>query len=296
MKLGILAVMPLICASAVYSQTADHQPAFEVVSIKPSAPYDPAVGRITRSRGGPGTDDPGMYTCENCSLASLVSNAYDMPQYRVTAPDWMPVTTFIVSTKVPVGTTKDQFHLMLQNMLAERFKLAVHRDKKEMQMYELVVAKGGPKLKRSPGEPPPKDADTEPDRKASAPLKLAADGYPALSEGTSMAIMNGRARLMYPRETMESFATMLSYQIGRPVTDATGVAGKFDISLFWDAGGSRRSAAAEGNTPLAGTSDPDAGPTIFEAIQSQLGLKLESKKGPVDILVVDHAEKVATEN
>ncbi len=286
----------LVFASAAYGQTADHQ-AFEVVSIKPSAPYDPTVGRITRSHGGPGTDDPDLFTCENCSLTSLVSMAYDLPQYRVTAPDWMPVTTFLLSAKVPVGATKEQFRVMIQNMLAERFKMVVHRDKKEMQLYELVVAKGGPKLKPSPGEPPPKDADPEGDRKrASEPMKLAADGYPALSEGTSMAIMNGRARLMYPRETIESFAQMVSYQIGRPVTDATGLAGKFDISLFWDAGGSRRAPTPDGNTPLAGTSDPDAGPTIFEAIQSQLGLKLEQKRGPVDIVVVDHAERVPTEN
>jgi uncharacterized protein (TIGR03435 family) len=90
-------------------------------------------------------------------------------------------------------------------------------------------------------------------------------------------------------------AQTLSYQVGRPVTDATGLSGKFDITIFWDAGGSRRP-SSDGATPLAGTSDPDSGPTLMEAIQSQLGLKLESKKGPVDIIVIDHAEKVPTEN
>ena len=164
-----------------------------------------------------------------------------------------------------------------------------------MKMFVLVFMKGGAKLKPSAGEPPPKDEEAD-RKRPSEPMKLGADGYPALSEGTTMAIMNGRARLMYPRETIESFAPMLSYQIGRPVADLTGLTGKYDIALFWDAGGSRRPSTTDGNTPLAGTSDPDAGPTIFEAVQSQLGLKLEQKKGPVDIVVVDHAEKVPTEN
>jgi uncharacterized protein (TIGR03435 family) len=80
---------------------------------------------------------------------------------------------------------------------------------------------------------------------------------------------------------MEFLATMLSFQLRHPVIDATGLTGNYDIALFWD---------------LRGTSDPDAGPTLEAAVQSQLGLKLEQKKGPVDIVVVDHAEKVPTEN
>ena len=95
---------------------------------------------------------------------------------------------------------------------------------------------------------------------------------------------------------MEWFAGMLAGQLGRPVVDATGLTGKYDFALYWAYGdGSAGRASASDSTPLAGAVDPD-GPTIFEAVQSQLGLKLEQKKGPVDIVVVDHAEKIPTEN
>jgi uncharacterized protein (TIGR03435 family) len=265
---------------------------FEVVSIKPVEPD--LNGYTVWSKGGPGTDDPGLFRCENNSLLNLVTRAYDIPFYRVTAPDWMQQAKFNVNAKIPAGATKAEFLLMLQNMLAERFKLALHRDKKEMQMYELVVAKGGSKLKASV-EAPPKPPDADADKKrAPEPMKLAADGYPAVT-GTGMAVMYNKARIVHPKQTMEALAMTLSSQVGRPVADATGLSGKFDITIFWDTGSSRRS-SPDGTTPLAGASDPDAGPSLMVAIQEQLGLKLESKKGPVEILVVDHAEKVPTEN
>jgi uncharacterized protein (TIGR03435 family) len=294
----IVAVV-LAAFGPLYGQASDAKAAFEVASIKPSAPYDPTVGQFVRSTGGPGTDDPGLFTCENCSLISLISIAYDMPIYRITAPDWLQTTQFVVSAKVPAGATKEQFRLMMQNMLAERFKLGTHRQQKEMQIYEMVVAKGGPKLKRSAEEAPVKEDAPEPDKKP-APAeepKLGKDGFPTLPAGYTQAMMNGRARIMYLRQTMDWFATMMSYQVHQPVADATGLTGKYDFALFWAFGdGTRRAGAvSDGDTPLAGTSD-NGGPTLFEALQSQLGLRLEQKKGPVEIIVVDHMERVPTEN
>jgi uncharacterized protein (TIGR03435 family) len=115
-------------------------------------------------------------------------------------------------------------------------------------------------------------------------------------------------------ESMEDFAKMLGNQVGKPVTDTTGLTGKYDFTLTWDGardifgfggglppmppglGAGPGAGAAGGSTPLAGTSDAETQPTIFAAVQSQLGLKLEQKKGQVDSIVVDHAEKVPTEN
>jgi uncharacterized protein (TIGR03435 family) len=91
----------------------------------------------------------------------------------------------------------------------------------------------------------------------------------------------GRARIVFPRRTLEPLVTVLMAQLHHPVIDATGLTGKYDIALFWD---------------MRDASEPDAGPTLEAAVQSQLGLKLEQKKGPVDIVVVDHAEKVPSEN
>jgi uncharacterized protein (TIGR03435 family) len=279
---AFLATILLVFANAAYSQTADHQPAFEVVSIRPAPPPDPGGG-FMGGRGGPGTDDPGLFTCVNWSLANLVTLAYAIFDFQLSAPGWMQDQKFNVSAKVPMGATKEQFKLMMQNMLAERFKLAVHFEKKEMQRYELVIAKGGPKLKESTIAPPPKEdgAEPKPPEKPAAPKSfMAKDGYPAV-DGEGNAMGYGRARVVYLRRTMEVLVTYLSAQLHHPVVDLTGLTGKYDIALFWD---------------MRDASEPEAGPTLEAALQSQLGLKLEQKKGPVDIVVVDHAEKIPTEN
>jgi uncharacterized protein (TIGR03435 family) len=184
---------------------------------------------------------------------------------------------FNLSVTIPEGTTKAQYYVMLQNLLIERFRLAVHHESREMPVYELVVAKGGPKLKES-GDAPAEVAPLTP-----APPKLDKDGYPILNgRGTSM--MNGKARMFYPGWTTAQIAGLLSNHVGHPVTDATGLKWKYEFALTW----------ATDN----GSQQPsdDAGPTIFNALQEQLGLKLEPKKGQVDFLVVDHLEKMPTEN
>lgn len=279
----------LLITGFAYAQT------FEVASIRPSPPSDPQVGMTVGAKGGPGTSDPGLFTCQNFSLSNLVTYAYDLPFYRLTALDWMGTARFNVSAKVPIGTTKEQFLKMLQQLLAERFKLAVHWEKKEMQTYDLVIAKGGFKLKEVRDEAEAKKDDADSDRRrAPEPMKLAPDGYPALSGGTTMAMMNGRARVMYHKQTIQFLAGILSSQVGHPVNDTTGLTGKYDIGLYWASEGGRPSAS--GATPLEGLNDPDSRPDLFAAIQSQLGLRLEAKKAQVDVLVVDHAEKIPTEN
>jgi uncharacterized protein (TIGR03435 family) len=108
-----------------------------------------------------------------------------------------------------------------------------------------------------------------------------------------MAIMNGRASMNEPQATMERLAGLLSGQVATPVTDATGLKGRYDISLFWNAESTYR-LNAPATSPSAAESD--SGPTLMQALQDQLGLRLELKKGAVDFVVVDHAEKVPSEN
>jgi uncharacterized protein (TIGR03435 family) len=262
---------------AAYAQT----PQFEVASIKPSLPGN---GRMrTGSRGGPGTDDPSLFTCENCGLAALIVQAYDLKRYQFSGPDWTESARFNISAKIPEGATKKQFQAMLQNLLADRFKLKSHREKKEMQTYDLVVGKNGPKLKESVG--PQSPDDTLPPPKSAGP-QTDESGFAILPPGrVPMAIFtaNGHATRRWIEQTMEQLAGRLSNQLSRPVFDATGLKGKYDFTLRW---------VTEGFT----LSDDDSGPTIFQALQEQLGLKLESKKSMVDTLVVDHVEKTPTEN
>jgi uncharacterized protein (TIGR03435 family) len=252
------------------AQTPDASAQFEVASIKPS-PTDATHGAMS---GGPGSKDPGLWTCENINLKNLVIIAYNLPSYRYAGPDWMRSTRFNISAKVPEGATREQFRLMLQSLLIERLKLSSHREQKEMTMYDLVIAKNGHKMKESP----PGD-DSAPAPRPPGPPKADAEGFPILPPGRQQAFVeigDNRVAVRWAGETMERFASYLSAQLGKQVDDATGLKGKYDFTMHW--------------------ADDDAGPTLIYALAEQLGLRLESKKGIIEILVVDHIEKTPTEN
>lgn len=271
-----------------YGQAGDARPVFEVASIKPSQ----GLG-MAGPRGGAGTSDPVRWTCTNWDLWNILQAAYGIRTYQLAAPSWLHDTKFDISAKVPLGATREQFRLMLQNLLEDRFKLAVHRDKKEMSIYELVVAIGGSKLKEVVGELPP-GAPGQPGPPKTA---LDQDGFPIVPGGTGLVEVDGKARLQFRRQTKDNIAYMLFAQVGRPVVDATGLTGKYyALTLSWHTG---RSAAVPpppaGTYPVPMASVPD-GSTIFKAIQEQLGLKLEPKKRMVEVWVVDKIEKVPTEN
>jgi uncharacterized protein (TIGR03435 family) len=276
MRLVLLSVF--VCALA--AQTPDSQVVFEVASVKHGLPGDFSAG----GSGGPGTHDPTRYSLTNYPLSSLLGVAYGINSYQLSAPGWLDTERFTVTAKLPEGTTKEQLKLMMRNLLIERFKLAAHFEKKELGGYELVVAKGGPKFALSPGDP----NQNEDPAKPAAPFKMQFDkeGYPELPPGRhySMAMGHGRARWRFGDESMEDFAGLLTTQIRQPIVDATGLTRKYDFVLSW-------SYAAMGpNAP------PDSGPTIFAALQEQLGLKLVSKKVPVDMVIVDHIERTPSEN
>jgi uncharacterized protein (TIGR03435 family) len=274
-----------VAAASLAAQATDGQPAFEVASVKPGKPLGP-LGMRWIANGGPGTNDPGLYSCQNCALMMLITRAYGLnADHPSSAPGWMEDQRFDVAAKMLPGTTQEQFALMLRNLLAERFKLEVHHEKREVPVYEVVVAKNGPKLRESAPH-----AATKEEAAAIAPgqpLKKDQDGYPVIPPGSDivMSIGAGHARIRLDDESPARFAEMIAGQLQRPVIDATGLRGKYDFLLSWipeHRGGS--------------ATDEDSGPTIEGAIQSQLGLRLESKKGMVDVLVIDHAEKVPTGN
>lgn len=139
--------------------------------------------------------------------------------------------------------SEDQLKLMLQTLLADRFRLVLHRETKQLPVYELIVAKGGPKLKES-------------------------------AEDASTFLHTDAKSITAAKVAMPMFVKLLSQQMGRSVLDKTGLSENYDFKLEW--------------TPDEANGD---GPSIFTAIQEQLGLKLEPSKGPVEVLVIDHAEK-----
>jgi uncharacterized protein (TIGR03435 family) len=282
---------------------------FDVASIKPIAPPDAGGRMMMGMRGGPGEKDPELYVCTNCNIPMLIMKAYEVQHYQLSYPSWMDSVRFDISARVPPGATKEQFRLMLQNLLADRFKLAIHRDQKEMQVYEMAVAKGGLKVKESVPDPPKDEPPDDPAAllfgRGGRGASLDKNGYPMIPRGckSCMIVENDKARLIFEDATMIEFADRLSRQLGKPVHDVTGLQGKYDFDLTWgrdDMAASRTGGTPEANTPLSASS-AGAGPADFQqmmiaAIQSELGLKLEQKKGMVETIVVDHAEKVPTEN
>jgi uncharacterized protein (TIGR03435 family) len=268
-----------VAALLIAAATAQTPAQFEVASVKPSPPPNGMFIRTTFA-GGPGTPDPGIFRCENCNLAMLVMRAYDLNNYQFSGPNWADSTRFNISAKIPSGATKEQFQQMQQSLLADRFKLTFHREKKEMSQFVLTVTRSGPKFKESkPAEAPAGDAPP-------GPPKTDANGYPILPPGRGplmMVIGNGHATMRSADESIAELADRLSNQLNRPVVDRTSLKGKYDFTLNW---------VMEG----PGFSTGESGPTLFQALQDQLGLKLESQKGQVEILVVDHLEKNPTGN
>jgi uncharacterized protein (TIGR03435 family) len=278
----VITISPLTLVGAPQAvaplQTAAGEKAvFEVASVKPAIPLGP-LGMRSDQKGGPGTSDPGLFTCRNCSLYWVLADAYPIHGYDFSGPDWLQSERFDFSAKIPAGATREEFQRMLQNLMAERFLLKVHREIRPMQVYELTVTKGGPKFKQStPKEPAGDDS-------APGPLKRDADGFPILTRGMNMAIIPGHARMQSENQSMAWFAERLSQQLQVPVKDATGLTGGYDFTVSW---------SWEENTPGAQAA---AQADLVSAVQSQLGLKLEQNKGQWEVLVVEHIAKTPTEN
>ena len=242
----------LVCASLT-AQTSD--PVFDAASIRPSPPFETSRREFNLGPGGgPGTADPGRYSCYFCNVSQLIALAYGVTEYRIFSASRLPEGRFDIVAVVPAGATREQLRMMLQHLLAERFKLAVHHESREMQTFRLVVARGGPKL-TAHVEDAPAAVDRRPDT-GDRP------------RGVTYRVKG---------KTMTDFARAVSGQLRRPVTDATGLTGKYDFDLWWTV-----------------DDNPDA-PTLSSVIQS-LGLKLESRKEPVEVVVIEHVEKSPTEN
>jgi uncharacterized protein (TIGR03435 family) len=290
MKRPLVVILTAFASCAMSGQPAGG-PEFEVASIRPVPA--PTGGVARGPSGGPGTRDPGLYTCTFCGLTSLILQAYDIEVFQLSAPNWIQNDLFDINAKVPESATKEQFGLMLRRLLEERFKVAVRRETREISVYELVVAKNGSKLK-------PTTEDAKPGDSVAWSPGLDKDGYPTVPPGRTSMIANvrGTMRMRAKKETMEQLIAMLSAQVRGPVTDSTGLKGEYDFTLSWtrDLDAASVAPAASSESPLSGISGNDSEPPLFGALESQLGLRLDRKKGPVEMLVIDHIEKVPTHN
>lgn len=240
---------------ALYAQSKDAKPVFESASIKMTAP----------SGGGGHSsehDSTGLLRA-SMTLKSYIMAAYNVKAFQVTGgPKWIDDSTYEIVAKFEDGTAVghdrgNQVHEALQALLADRFQLKFHHESKEMPTYVLVTTKAGFKLK------------------------------PATDQGCSTNSNGNGSRVKFVATgcTMADFASALARHTGEPVTDRTAVQGKYTFTLEYTPDDLRNNAS----------SDQPALPSLFTVIQEQLGLKLETAKAPVDIIVVDSAER-PTEN
>ncbi|MBS1856837.1 MAG: TIGR03435 family protein [Acidobacteria bacterium] len=304
-----------LAAGAVFAQAPAAAPlVFEVASIKPSGPMDPAKVMSGQFRVGMSVDGARV-DLRFMSLADLIRTAYKIKPHQLSGPEWIKQVSMTsdrwdIQAKMPEGATKEQVPEMLQALLAERFKLKVHKENKEQPVYGLVVAKGGPKLKESPKEEPPKEGEAKTPQNAVSVQREGQGMVVKTGQGSMRMTMgpNMNMRMESDKVTMEQFSDMITGFVDRPVVDMTELKGNYQIALDLTMEDLRAAAAKAGvampgmpggggaasATPGAMASDP-TGPGIFSSIQ-QLGLKLESKKAPVETIVVDSAEKTPTEN
>jgi uncharacterized protein (TIGR03435 family) len=263
----------LFCIALCFTAAApsDDRLSFEVATIKPATQADlPGVyGNLFPMimRGGPGTSNPGQVSFKNASFRSILMSAYGLKQYQISGPEWIKNTGFNIEAKLPPGATKEQIKVMLQNLLAERFKLKAHLETRESPVFALVIGKSGPKL----------NAAKDPD-----------------GGGGSFGAWKDNARLVAKNYTMRGLADMLSPFMERPVVDMTGLISWYEFTLSWTPEYPMVRVAPKAPGVEEAPSDP--APTIFQAVQDQLGLRLDPRKAPVEILVVDHAEKIPIEN
>ncbi len=263
---------------------------FEVASIKPSA----EDGRRVMIGIEPG----GRYTARGVNVKFLVQQAYGIRDFQIAdAPGWMTSERYDIIAKAETpDLDREKVKVLLQSLLAERFNLKFHRETRESPIYHLVVGKNGHKLHKSEiqsVEPPPKEGQPgDPPAPAHS-----ATGALGSARATGAMVRFGRGMVNAEMAPVSELASMLAQQLGRPVVDKTGLEGFFDFKLEWTPDETMRGIGLPGeNAGHEGGQPADSsGPTIFSALQEQLGLRLESQKGPVEIIVIDHIDK-ASEN
>ena len=310
MTIRIALATLLVSLAPAFSQPRDSHFSFDAASLKPSN-----LGNSNRVRdGGPGTANPGRFRDSNISLQNLLMLAYGVVRSQVTGPQWIESSKYAISVTMPRNTTVEQFRLMLQNLLAERFALEIHHQMQDLPVLTLEAIPGGARVKEAwvkEAQNPdhrPNAASGRRTSHASFPNGLAPDekGFPILPAQYTFGYLWTQtpqwlvrvtcrdctmaefvdnlktpllARMWYSHESADSDPAPL-------VVDRTGLTGKQNFNLEFVQ-----------VVALPIIKDPSAGPPFDEAIEKQLGIRLvRGQKARVDALVVDHAEKTPTAN
>jgi uncharacterized protein (TIGR03435 family) len=272
----LAALAPLELAQAQPQTPQTTSPAFEAASVKPNKSGDQRVGMQIQ----PG----GRFMATNVTLRLLLGNAYRGQTAQIVGePSWLNSERFDIVAKANGDAAPQQFPLMLRALLEERFKLSVHHETRELPIYALVVARSdgklGPHLRRAAV-----DCDAAGRGNASPPIPQSP------TERLPCGMRQAPGRILAGGVPMAPLVGNLSNFVNRVVVDRTGLTGNFDLELEWTP--DQPPPLATGVVPPSAFPPPPTdGPSIFTALPEQLGLKLESTKGPVDVLIIDHAER-----
>jgi len=250
------AILLLTISLFGYGQPAARSPKYEVASIKPNTDSDYRFA----FRIEPG----GTLAATGITLQRLLMTAYNVQGFRIVGgPDWLTSKRWDLQAKPDAPASPGQVRPMLRALLEERFQLHSHSEKRNLPVYELVIADKGSKVPRAAaGEAPP-----------------------------SVRVANGSIQLT--KALSSTFASQLSYALGRPVIDKTELAGEYDFALQWTPVTGEDGGPTSAGLPYGTPEEPAAtqnGPSIFTAIQEQLGLRVRSGRGPVDVLVIDSVQ------
>jgi len=265
---GVCTFAGVVLSCAAFGQAPAAPPAFEVASVKLNTR---GGGMVLRPQPG------GRLTVENIPLRLLIQNAFDVRPFQISeGPGWIDSEHYDITAKAEGNPPPEQvMGPMLQALLRDRFQLRVHRETKELPVFTLVPARGGPKLQESTADCPDASALPAPGQRPPVPC-----GRVSLTMSPTGAWLEGRNA---PRQRL---VFTLSNILGRTVIDKTEFTGTFDIHLEV----SLDEALSGFPGPLTRRPD-DSAPSVFTALQEQLGLRLEAGRGPVEILAIDKVER-----
>ncbi len=283
----MFASLTLLVSSMAVGQTPDARAQFEVASIRPSAAGSPDHLNVGVHIDG------ALLRCTSLSLSDYIGMAYGVKYFQIIGPGWLNEAKFDIAATLPAGVARKRVLEMIQSLLEDRFKMALHRESKEFPVYAIVLGKGPLNLKKSP-----EDGETGAAPADSVNVTVSGGGRSGavadLGGGSSISSANGR--LEGKRVTLRQMADQISGYMDRPVVDMTGLQGTYDIAVQYSLDELRNMLKANGVYRPIPDSAADGFPgSLMDSFQA-LGLKLESRKAPLEILVIDRIEKTPTQN
>jgi uncharacterized protein (TIGR03435 family) len=290
MNIANRALLVVFGAATAFAQSTPRAE-FEVATIRPSStsPQDGVTAGVRI--------DGAQFRAAFLTLKDYIGIAYQVKLYQISGPDWLGGDRFDIAATIPSGVPTSKISEMMQTLLEQRFGVKIHRDKKDFPAYVLEVAKSGLKMQESAPDPNAEDAK--------APINITGGGNAQgisvnLGRGSSYTFANNK--LDAKRLTMPALAGNLERFVDRPIVDMTGLTGSYDFALEVTLEDYRAMLIRAGVNAGAvlppqalALLDNASLASLFEAMQ-KVGLKLDARKAPLDLLVIDDARKTPTEN